>query len=122
MDTARIILQVVIALGIFNVWLLRFNKATNYRGGSATSMEEEFKAYGFSRFFMLCIGATKVTLAVLLLVGLWDVRCAYVAGATMAALMLAAVFMHVKIRDPLMKAVPAFAMLIMSSLVFLSVS
>jgi len=28
------IIQVVIAVAIFNVWLLRYGKATNYRGGT----------------------------------------------------------------------------------------
>ena len=30
------------ALWILNVWFLRFNKDTGYRGGDATNMVEEF--------------------------------------------------------------------------------
>lgn len=118
MQNVSVILQLIIALGIFNVWLIRINKATGYRGGNAQSMEEEFRVYGFSRRFMYIIGATKVTLAVLLLVGLWVPTLAAFAGFVMGALMLAAVLMHFKVHDPVRKAVPAFLMFVMSLLVF----
>ena len=32
------ICQIVVGCGLLNVWLLRFNQATSYRGGSASSM------------------------------------------------------------------------------------
>ncbi len=42
------IIQCLVALGLLNVWLLRFNRKTPYRdrGGSTASMREEFAAYG----------------------------------------------------------------------------
>lgn len=33
MDLAVTVIQVIVALGIYNVWLLRFGKATSWRGG-----------------------------------------------------------------------------------------
>jgi hypothetical protein len=39
-------LQVVAALVLLSVWLVRFGKETPYRGGNAHSMKEEFAAYG----------------------------------------------------------------------------
>ena len=44
MGTVVVVIQVIIALGIYNVWLLRFGKATEWRGGTATNMKEEFEA------------------------------------------------------------------------------
>ena len=44
--TLIMVLQLIIAVGLINVWLLRFKKATDYRGGDATNMKEEFIAYG----------------------------------------------------------------------------
>ena len=41
METVVQILQIVIALGIFNVWLLRPGQSTGWRGGAARSMKEE---------------------------------------------------------------------------------
>ena len=46
METAILVIQVVIALGILNVWVLRYGKATGWRGGDAKNMEEEFAVYG----------------------------------------------------------------------------
>ena len=34
------ILQLIIAIGLFNVWLFRFNKATEYRGGDSKNMKK----------------------------------------------------------------------------------
>jgi len=36
------VLQLVVGLGLLNVWLVRSRSATEYRGGSATSLREEF--------------------------------------------------------------------------------
>jgi len=119
MDKIIPLLQIVIALGIFNVWCLRLNKPTNYRGGDAKSMEEEFRVYGLSRTIMFIIGASKIILAISLIVGLWHPQVARTAAAGMAVLMLAAVGMHIKVHDPIKKSVPAATMLLMSAAVFL---
>ena len=57
------------ALWILNVWFNRFNKDTGYRGGEATNMVEEFEEYGLSKNTMYVVGATKVSLASLMLIG-----------------------------------------------------
>ena len=63
--------QILIALGIFNVWVLRFNRSTGYRGGSADSLRGEFAAYGLPSWAMYVVGALKISLAIALVVGLW---------------------------------------------------
>ena len=35
-------LQLIVALGILNVWMLRPGKATPFRGGDAKSLRDEF--------------------------------------------------------------------------------
>ena len=45
-EYARLALQVIVGLGLLNVWLLRFGKATPYRGSSAETMHQEFAVYG----------------------------------------------------------------------------
>ena len=55
MENIQVIIQVIIAIGIFNVWIVRFKKPSIYRGGSSTSMESEFEAYGLSNTFMKII-------------------------------------------------------------------
>ncbi len=70
MNSISMIFQIIIALGIFNVWFVRSKKATAWRGGKAVNMQEEFAAYGLPSWFMGLIGFVKVTLAICLLVGL----------------------------------------------------
>jgi len=43
MGTAVLVGQVLAALGIFNVWIIRFGKATNWRGGDDKSLKDEFQ-------------------------------------------------------------------------------
>jgi hypothetical protein len=114
MDYLLIILKVIIFLGILNVWFLRFNKSTPYRGGESKSMKEEFAAYGLSESLMYAVGGVKVLSALVIFISIsypsWTV---YGAGV-MTVLMIGALFMHVKVGDPLMKSIPAFLMLLFS--------
>lgn len=113
METLQIILQVVIALGIFNVWFLRFNQKSAWRGGDATTMKEEFAAYGLPKEFMYLIGFLKVTFAILLLVGIAVPSLVAPAAIGIAILMSGAVAMHLKIGDPPKRSVPSALMLLM---------
>jgi uncharacterized membrane protein YphA (DoxX/SURF4 family) len=108
------ILQVVVALGLLNVWLLRFNQATAYRGGRAKNMKEEFAAYGLPEWFCYLIGALKVGCAVCLLAGFFVPFLVLPAASLVSVLMLSAIVMHFKISDAWMKSVPAFLMLAMN--------
>ncbi|MEY4700191.1 MAG: hypothetical protein RL326_378 [Pseudomonadota bacterium] len=115
-----ILIQLFIALGIFNVWVIRFNKPTSFRGGDAQTMAEEFRVYGLSDEVRKLVGALKLGLAALLVVGIWVPAVAVLAASCMAFLMLVAVVMHVKVSDPIKKAVPAFCMMMLSLVVVLS--
>ena len=111
------IVQVVIAVVIFNVWLLRYGKATNYRGGNARSLKEEFAVYGLPGWFMGVVGFSKLLFAVLLIAGIWFSPITKPVATGMAVLMLGAVSMHVKVKDPLKKALPALGMLVLCLIV-----
>jgi hypothetical protein len=114
MDKVTVLIQLVIAFGIFNVWILRFNKATAWRGGNATTMAEEFRVYGLSDLTRTIVGALKLSSASLLLVGIWFPPVAQLAAGIIAVLMLAAVLMHFKVSDPVQKSLPAFSMFVLS--------
>ena len=117
MDLVVLILQIVMALGIVNVWFLRFGRSTSWRGGDARNMKEEFAVYGLPAWFMVVIGVLKVLLAALLIVGIWVPVLIRPAAIGMAVLMLGAVSMHVKVKDPPLKSLPAFTMLVLSLVV-----
>ena len=117
MHSFVIISQVIIALGIFNVWIIRYGKETSWRGGEAKNMKEEFSAYGLPSGFMVFIGAAKILLATCLIIGIWVPVLVKPAAIAMVLLMIGAVAMHVKVKDPLQKSLPAFTMLVLSLVV-----
>ena len=113
------ILQIAVAAGLLNVWLLRFQRSTPYRGGDARSMREEFAVYGLPGWFRYVIGTLKVGSALCLIAGLWLRFLVFPAALLIALLMLGALAMHLKIRDPLKKSVPALVMLALSAAICL---
>jgi uncharacterized membrane protein YphA (DoxX/SURF4 family) len=117
MEYVQMIAQLIIALGILNVWLLRFNKPTAYRGGTAKSMKEEFAIYGLPSWSVWVVGGLKILFALALLVGFWVPELIRPAAVGMAILMLGAIAMHIKVGDPIMKAAPASAVLVLSLIV-----
>jgi uncharacterized membrane protein YphA (DoxX/SURF4 family) len=104
-------LQIVIALGIFNVWLLRYSKSSSYRGGGAGNIEEEFAVYGLPKWMFYLVGLSKVSCAVALILGLWMNAFVLPAAALLALLMVGAIGMHIKVKDSFAKSIPAVAML-----------
>ena len=110
----KITAQIVIALSIYNVWFLRFNKPTKYRGKNAKSMKDEFLSYGLPGNFVWIIGVLKVTLATFLLVGIIYNEFTFPAAAGMAILMAGAISMHIKVKDEMIKSLPAAIFLVLS--------
>ena len=111
METVMVILQVAAALGLLNVWLLRFSQSTSYRGGDARTMVEEFAAYGLPAWFTYLIGSLKIGAALALIAGIWLPALVLPAAVLICILMLGALAMHTRIGDPLKKSLPALGML-----------
>lgn len=103
------IAQIGSALWIYNVWFHRFDKDTGYRGGDAKNMREEFAVYGLSEKTMYGVGAAKVSLATLMLAGLFVPKLTRPAATGLAGLMLGAIGMHAKVKDPVKRAIPALS-------------
>ena len=106
--------QIVIALGIFNVWLLRSSRATPYRGKDAPSLKSEFAAYGLSESIFYVVGVLKLSAAAALLLGFFIEKLVLPGAVVIAILMLGALIMHIKVKDPVSKSIPATVMLLMS--------
>mgnify|MGYP001449372997 FL=1 len=119
MDMLVMTLQIFIAFVIFAVWIFRPNLDTNYRAGNAKNIVEEFAVYGLPKWSVYVVGATKLTLALALIVGIWYTQLAQYAVMGMGILMAGALICHLKTRgDPLSRATPASIMLVMCFLVF----
>jgi uncharacterized membrane protein YphA (DoxX/SURF4 family) len=112
MHTIQIILQCGVALGLLNVWLLRANQSTSYRGGNAQTMRQEFAAYGLPPLAMYVVGTLKVGAAFCLIAGVWWPPLVFPAALLVAILMVGALAMHVRISDPFGKSIPAAALLL----------
>jgi hypothetical protein len=115
------ILVLFVSITVLNVWLIRFNNATIYRGGDAANMLEEFIVYGFDKSFLYLIGALKISAAFGLIIGLFYkkliVPCAFIIGV----LMVGAVVMHFRVSDEIHKFFPAGLMLVCClSIIFIS--
>jgi hypothetical protein len=114
MEYLIIALKLIVGISILNVWLFRSGKETQWRGGDAGNLEEEFKAYGLPKWFMWAIGGLKILLAVGLLVSIYYAELEIYAAYGIAFLMFGAVGMHIKVKDPIKKSFPAFTFLVLS--------
>jgi len=102
-----ILLKLIISLSILNVWLLRANKPSKYRGGKAATIKEEFASYGLSETAMKAVGIIKCGLALLLLVSIIVQEVELIAAAGICIMMLGAIVMHYKVKDAPEKSMPA---------------
>lgn len=119
MGSLIIIFQIVAALGLLNVWLLRANQSTAYRGANAKNMREEFAAYGLPAWMVIVVGVLKVGAALALIAGIWYRPLVLPAALLICVLMVGALTMHFRINDPLRKSAPAAGMLVLAVLIVL---
>ncbi len=119
MEPLKISIQIIIALSIYNVWIIRPKKSTIWRGGNAKNMSEEFDTYGLPNWFMKFVGFSKILLATLLIVEIFvdNLYLDKIGAYGIAVLMIGAILMHVKIKDELKKSLPAFTFLVLSLLI-----
>lgn len=103
MDAYAVVAQVVIAISIAIVWVGRFD-----------NIVKEFKQYGLPDLVRNVVGATKITLATLLVAGIWYPAPVPGAALIMAFLMLCAQGAHVRVKNPWHKFVPSIVLLLLS--------
>lgn len=112
------LLQILIALILINVWVFRFARPTEYRGAGAKNMKEEFAAYGLPGWFLYVVGFLKLVIALVMILSLvisnFNVAITAYALILLSVLMLGAIGMHLKVKDPTIKILPALLMLSMS--------
>jgi uncharacterized membrane protein YphA (DoxX/SURF4 family) len=109
-----IFLQLFVAFGLLNVWVIRSNQKTDYRGSNSSSLKNEFAAYGLPLWSFYVIGFIKISSALLLVLGLWKPFLVFPAALVISFMMVGAIYMHIKVRDPLKRFLPALIMLFCS--------
>jgi tellurite resistance protein TehA-like permease len=95
--------QIVIALSIVFVWVGRF-----------PNIVKEFKEYNRPDLVRNAVGATKIALATLLIVGIWYPAPVVGAALFMAFLMFCAQIAHFRTSHPWHKYLPSLALLLVS--------
>ena len=112
-----IALKIIVGVSILNVWLLRKNKATKWRGGAAKTILEEFKVYGFSKSFCYFIGFLKVSLAILLLASIQFKTLTLLGALGLSILLVGSIIMHIRVKDAWYKSFPAFLFMVMNLMI-----
>tara|TARA_B110000305_G_scaffold31373_1_gene30109 strand:- start:608 stop:943 length:336 start_codon:yes stop_codon:yes gene_type:complete len=97
--------QMIVAISVAYVWTFRFH-----------NVEKEFNQFGLSNLIRNLIGATKISLATLLVVGVWYSSLIFVPSLLMGLLMIGAQYFHFKISNPFIKHLPSLILLILCAL------
>lgn len=103
-----IVCQLVIAISILNVWVLRFE-----------TMANDFKTFNFPDWFRNVVGIAKGLLCVLLISGIWMYQMAIIASLSIAIIMLVAVIAHYIAKHSLAKTLPALGLCLLCLVVAL---
>jgi hypothetical protein len=103
MENIAILAQLIIAISILVVWVFRFD-----------NIIVEFKQYDLSDLVRSMVGASKIALATLLVVGIFYEEVVFISALLMAFLMVCAQIAHIKVKNPLSKYIPSFLLLILS--------
>jgi len=114
MKYIKIILSLIISLTILNVWLIRFDNDSIYRGGESINMIQEFQEYGLNKTSVYIVGFFKVSAALFLLFGIFFKKLIFPTTLMIALFMIGAIIMHFKISDELIKILPSTILLFLS--------
>ena len=96
--------QIIVAISVVYVWTFRFHNVL-----------KEFDQFGLSDLTRNIVGATKISLATLLIAGIWYPSLVFIPSILMGLLMIGAQYFHFKISNPFIKHLPSLILLFLSS-------
>jgi len=100
--------QMTVAISVAYVWIFRFHNVV-----------KEFNQFGLSDLTRNFVGATKISLATLLVVGIWDSSLVFIPSILMGLFMITAQYFHFKIKNPSIKHLPSLLLLILCAFIAL---
>ncbi|MEZ7900313.1 MAG: DoxX family protein [Flavobacteriales bacterium] len=106
MEELTLLIQFIIAISVAYVWIFRFHNVLR-----------EFEEFGLSNITRNFVGATKISLATLLVVGVWVSSLVFIPAVLMGLFMVAAQYFHFKQKNPFIKHLPSLILLILSAFV-----
>ena len=111
MENSMIILQIGIALSVIYVWVFRFHNVI-----------KEFEQFGLNDITRNLVGASKNSLATLLVTGIWFPSLIFGSSILMGVFMISAQYFHFKVNNPFKQRLPSLILLIAcATLAYLSI-
>ena len=98
--------QITVAISVVYVWTFRFHNVL-----------KEFEQFGLSDLTRNIVGAAKISLATLLVVGIWHPSLVLISSILMSILMIGAQYFHFKISNPFIKHLPSLILFSLSSFI-----
>ena len=102
MEKILILSQLTVAISVIIVWVFR-----------RENIIVEFKQYGISDTIREIVGALKISLSTILILGIWYNEFLILSSLSMAFLMICAQYFHIKVKNPLFKFLPSIFLLIL---------
>ncbi|MEN9839554.1 MAG: hypothetical protein RL177_1033 [Bacteroidota bacterium] len=102
MFTITAIAQLIVAVSIVIVWVFRHE-----------NIVKEFEQYGLDGLTRSAVGAAKISLATLLVAGIWYPGLVLYPALAMAFLMVSAQYFHFKVNNSFVKRAPSLGLLIL---------
>jgi hypothetical protein len=111
MEQLTIVVQMALAISVYFVWVFRFHNVIT-----------EFKLFGLSDLTRNFVGASKISLATLIVAGIWYSSLVFIPAVLMGLFMVGAQYFHFKAKNPFIKHLPSLILLILSAfLAFVSI-
>ena len=101
METLQLVLQSAVAISVVYVWVFRYHNVL-----------KEFEQFGLGDTTRNLVGATKISLATLLVVGIWYESLIFIPAILMGLFMVSAQYFHFKIKNPFIQKLPSLVLLI----------
>ncbi len=103
MEHISLLFQIIVAVSVYVVWIFRFHNVV-----------AEFKQFGYSEVFRNFVGAAKMSISALLILGLCYNEITLYAALGMAFFMLSAQLTHLKVKNSFIQRLPSLVFLLMS--------
>ena len=101
METLQLVLQSAVAISVVYVWVFRYHNVL-----------KEFEQFGLGDITRNLVGATKISLATLLVVGIWYESLIFIPAILMGLFMVSAQYFHFKMKNPFIQKLPSLVLLI----------
>ena len=96
------LIQLTVSISVMFVWTFRYHNVI-----------KEFEQFGLNDMTRNLIGATKISLSTLIIVGIWYPSLVFIPSVIMGVLMIGAQYFHFKISNPFVKHLPSLLLLIL---------